>query len=99
MRALRYHPKATAEAFRSAEFYETRLAGLGAEFLDELDRTVMQVEHDPERQAADKSGIRSVRLTRFPFRIHYVVDPDRIRILAVAHSSRKPNYWRPRMEN
>ena len=34
MRKVKYHPKALAEAFRSANYYDRQRTGLGAEFFD-----------------------------------------------------------------
>ena len=35
-----YHPDAAEELVESAQFYESRVPGLGSEFLDEIDRAV-----------------------------------------------------------
>lgn len=35
-------------------------------------------------------------LQRFPFSIVYLDDPDLVTIIAVAHSKRKPGYWKSR---
>jgi hypothetical protein len=36
-------------------------------------------------------------LDRFPYLILYLDYPDRIRILALAHTSRRPGYWKTRI--
>jgi mRNA-degrading endonuclease RelE of RelBE toxin-antitoxin system len=96
---IKYHPKSLSEAFRSARYYDRQRKGLGAEFFDELDRTVGELRTEPLRPRADEDGVRSWRLRRFPFRVYYVVDPDRIRALAVAHLRRRPGYWRARLDD
>jgi toxin ParE1/3/4 len=96
-REVNYHPKATAEAFKSARFYNRRAAGLGAEFFDELDFIVNQLRADPMRRKPDGDGVRSWRFRRFPFRVHFYVEPKRIRIFTVAHLKRRPRYWRKRI--
>jgi hypothetical protein len=35
-------------------------------------------------------------MRRFPFSIVYSVGGDNLRVLAVAHQSRRPRYWRGR---
>jgi toxin ParE1/3/4 len=95
-REIKYHPKALAEAFRSARYYDSRHPGLGAQFFEEVDSVVSQLHVDPLRQRADADGVRSWRLRRFLFRIYYFVEPNRIRILAVAHPKRRSGYWRQR---
>lgn len=99
MREIKHHPKASAEAFLSARYYDRQRTGLGAEFFDELDHAVGQLRADPLRRSADEDAVRSWRLRRFPFRVYYVVDPGRIRVLAVAHLPRRPGYWRARLED
>jgi mRNA-degrading endonuclease RelE of RelBE toxin-antitoxin system len=98
MREIKYHPKALAEAFKSARFYNRAQAGLGAEFFEQLDETVVCLRKDPMRPRADENGVRSWRLRRFPFRVYYAIDPGRIRILAVAHLKRRPGYWQERLK-
>jgi hypothetical protein len=38
-------------------------------------------------------------MKRFPFVVVYRVTTDRIEIIAVAHGSRKPGYWKKRLAN
>ena len=89
-REIKYHPKALAEAFKSARYYNRRSPGLGAEFFEEIDLVVRQ---------PDANGMRSWPMKRFWFRIYYFLDPNRIRILAVAHPKRRSGYWRQRMRD
>jgi plasmid stabilization system protein ParE len=42
-------------------------------------------------------GTRRFVLHRFPFAVIYLDDPDRVTIIAVAHSKRKPGYWKHRV--
>jgi len=38
-------------------------------------------------------------MIKFPYSIIYTIEPDHIRILAVAHSKRKPEYWLSRTQD
>jgi toxin ParE1/3/4 len=40
---------------------------------------------------------RRLVMRRFPFSVVYLDDPDLITIIAVAHSKRKPGYWKDRV--
>ena len=93
---LIYHPEAEAELVDAAEFYEERLPGLGAEFLDAVDAGVDIVVSDPLRAALCGQGIRRHLLKRFPYALYYRVGTDEIRVLAVKHHSRHPDYWKHR---
>jgi len=98
-REIKYHPKALAEAFKSARWYNRRCPGLGAEFFDEIDAVVGELRADPLIKRADRDGVRSWRMKRFRFRIYYFVEPNGIRILAVAHPKRRTGFWRQRIQD
>ncbi len=44
-----------------------------------------------------KAPFRRHLLPKFPYSIIYAIEPDHIRIIAVAHSKRKPGYWSARI--
>ena len=91
-----YHPGAEAEAIEAALYYEERVPLLGAEFLVEFDRAIIAVQHSPKTWRVIEHDIRRYLLPRFPFGIYYRIRADHIRILAVKHHSRHPEYWRGR---
>jgi hypothetical protein len=98
MKRVAYHRLAAKELIESALFYDHRRAGLGEEFLTEVDRVVEFIRGHLELGRPGRHGTRSFPTKRFPFRIVYEVQPDRIWIVAVAHLSRKPGYWGRRVE-
>jgi hypothetical protein len=93
-----FHPDAETELDRSITFYEERQAGLGVDFQREVLYGVSQIHNAPTRWPRYKYGTRKYLLNRFPFHIFYIANPDCIWIVAVAHCSRKPDYWKERME-
>ena len=93
---LIYHPEAEAELVDAAEYYEERLTGLGEEFLDAVDAAVGVVMSDPLRAALCGQGVRRYLLKRFPYALYYRPGADEIRVLAVKHHSRHPDYWKQR---
>ena len=42
-------------------------------------------------------GARIVRLRRFPYVVVYLDLTETVQVIAVAHSKRRPNYWRKRL--
>lgn len=48
MRPVIHHPEATAEIGEAARYYEQRVTGLGAQFLDEIDEAVKTIRALPE---------------------------------------------------
>jgi plasmid stabilization system protein ParE len=86
-----YHPDAATELLEAAQFYESKLPGLGSEFLDEIDRAVSVIAGAPERSAVVRGNIRRFPVRRFPYGIYYRVLPDVVRILVIQHHSRHPD--------
>ena len=80
----------------AALFYEQRLAGLGYEFLDELERCAARIVAFPESGQHCYEHFRRAIVARFPFSVVYEILPDGILIVAVAHQRRRPGYWRQR---
>ena len=69
---------------------------LGAQFLDEVERTIDQILAAPNRWPIVETDIRRCLISSFPYAIYYRVLPDELRILAFKHHSRHPDYWRTR---
>jgi len=78
---------------KSAEFYERRNPTLGEVFLSTVEATLPKIQREPELGKPGRFGTRSWKTKRFPFRIVYLEQPDRLWIVAVAHLSRRPDYW------
>lgn len=62
-------------------------------FQSEIERMLKLLTQVPEIGAEHPRGTRSIPLRVYPFILHYVVEADCIRILAVAHQKRRPGYW------
>jgi toxin ParE1/3/4 len=93
-----FHPDAEAEYLEAVAFYEIRRAGLGATFIAEFEHVLARVYDAPGRYPIVRQpDIRSIRLQRFPFKIHYREQKGGVQILAVAHDRRRPAYWVDRL--
>src|SRR3990172_3983337 len=98
MKRVAYHRLAAAELIESARFYDQRRTGLGDEFLSAVDAVQEVIRTQPQLGRRGLLGTLSFRTRRFPFRVVYELQPDRIWIVAVAHLSRRPGYWARRLE-
>lgn len=98
MKRVAYHRLAAQELIDSALFYDQRRAALGEEFLAEVDAVLEFIRPHPELGRPGRHGTRSCPTKRFPFRLVYELQPDRIWIVAVAHLGRRPGYWARRLE-
>ncbi len=98
MADLSYHPEAKAELRETAAFYQRRRRGLGEEFLAEVETVIGKIRLNPLRCAMISSPYRCCLVRRFPFGIIYAVEDGRIFVAAVAHTKRRPGYWKQRVD-
>ena len=95
---LTYHPDAESELIEAARFYDAQVPGLGAEFLDGVDRAILTLQEMPTRWRIIEAEVRRYLMPRFPYAIYYRLrSPDHLRVLAFKHHSRHPDYWRYRL--
>lgn len=94
---VRFLDPAQRELDDAVAWYNQREAGLGWEFLDELDRSVRIIKSFPLAWPEINPGIRRCLLARFPYGIIYGIDEDLIVVVAVAHLRRRPRYWADRL--
>ena len=78
--------------------YNGELPGLGDAFVLETVAAIDRIRRFPEAWQPLGKEIRRCRLRRFPYGLIYARDRDEILILAVAHTRRKPDYWRDRLK-
>ncbi|MBI1733411.1 MAG: type II toxin-antitoxin system RelE/ParE family toxin [Gammaproteobacteria bacterium] len=92
------HPDADREFIEHALFYERREPGLGHRFIDEIERGIALLVSQPQIGPELDEELRYFVLDDFPFSLIYRIEPERIWIVAVAHQSRRPGYWRERID-
>jgi hypothetical protein len=91
-----FHPEADVEFGDAAAFYESKLSGLGASFVSEVERSVALIRERPDLGTPVGLGRRRVPVDRFPYSVVYRRGPNSILVLAVADQRRRPGYWRHR---
>jgi len=93
----RLHPAAEEDLREAAEHYRQRAGNaLSQSFFIEFERSVGLLLRHPGLGAVWRHGKRRLLMSRFPYSVIYVVAGNEIRIVAVAHHSRRPGYWRGR---
>ena len=95
---LKYHPDARDELRLAAEEYEACRIGLGIEFVEEIQAAIQRILEFPRAWAPLSERTRRCLTNRFPYGIIYQVWDHELRIIAVAHQSRAPGYWKNRLE-
>lgn len=96
MRAI-FHPEALNEFYESVRFYESQEPELGVEFAFEVESALERIADFPKLAPQIHLAARRGLVNRFPFGIVYLLLPDRIFVVAVAHLHRDPGYWLDRL--
>src|SRR5271155_1810978 len=91
-----YHQAARKEMFDSSLYYSKQAPGLGERFLNEVEKSVLEITRSPHRHPMYFEDVRRCVMSQFPYGIYYRLQDVKIRILAVAHCSRHPDYWKHR---
>jgi len=89
-------PAARAGFDDAALWYDERQAGLGTQFVGEIDRAIDLAAKHPDRYPIKHEAIRCVRVRRFPYSVFHLAETEQIVILAVFHASRDPAVWQAR---
>lgn len=93
MTPVKYHEAAEEELLHEIGYLELRANGLGRRFFAEVRRVEKLISQFPESSEEIRPNIRRRTLQKFRYSLIYSVDNDGLLILAVAHNSRRPNYW------
>ena len=101
MRRIRILEQAAEEAIEAATWYEHESAGLGLEFAHAIDAAIDLLADEivpltAMPGAAGARGAKRLVLKRFPYDIVILERPEEFLVVAVAHHSRRPGYWRDR---
>lgn len=94
---IAYHPDAQLEYLEASEWYEWHEAGLGSRFLEELTQAEQFVSRQPSLGTPHRFDTRKRRMHFFPYNLIYTEELETIWMVAVAHCSRKPDYWVKRL--
>jgi hypothetical protein len=94
---LEVHSEARAEFLQAVSFYDAQVPGLGFRFITEIERCHKVLLETPLIGHTFGSRVRKFTVgDKFPYSIVYVVIGDVLFVLAYAHGSRRPGYWRTR---
>lgn len=102
MRTVRILGQAAEEAVETTAWYDRQRPGLGADFFEAFEAAIDLVEAQiiplsPYPGKAGAAGAGRVILKRFPYDIVIVERRGECVVIAVAHQSRRPGYWRERL--
>jgi plasmid stabilization system protein ParE len=89
-------PEAEGDIEQAALWYEKQRAGLGEEFLNEMDAAIQRAAANPRLYPRFRRSpeVRRVLTDRFPYRIFFVVRPDAVVVFRVLHGARHDREWK-----
>lgn len=92
------HRAALAELRDAAHWYRSRSRVAAIGFVDAVEHAIDAILSNPEAWPQRRPGIRAFVMARYPFLIIYrlTTGAEPVRILAIAHARRRPDYWQRR---
>ena len=78
-------------------WYNTLAKGLGDEFEQHLEKELNRLLKNPKLFQNKYKNIRVAYLEKFPYGIHYLIDENILKVVAVFHTSRNPQNWEDRL--
>jgi len=92
-----FHPEALDEYNEAGFHYARKEPGLDVRFIMSVENAIEAILADPLRYRRFDEDVRRCLTRVFPFAILYTIEEDFILIVAVAHCSREPGYWKHRL--
>jgi plasmid stabilization system protein ParE len=92
-------PEAEEDLERAVRWYHEQRAGLEFDLILCVEEAFERIRNDPLAYALVYRDARQVLVRRFPYVVSYVVDGDRIAVIAVSHGRRDPEHWKSRVED
>ncbi len=92
-----FHPEAVREYGDAAAYYASKESALHLRFIASIERAIEIILQDPLRWPQVDEDIRRCLTRVFPYAIFYTLEDGYVLIVAVAHCSREPGYWKSRI--
>jgi toxin ParE1/3/4 len=89
-RAVWFLDAAEDDVAAAFEWYESKRAGLGAEFVQAVDAMLVLLLDFPESCEVFDRGTRRCLMGRFPFEIFYRLEDGLLVVVACMHAARDP---------
>jgi plasmid stabilization system protein ParE len=89
-------PAARQDFDESFDWYACRSSEAAERFSRAVDDALRRIAKTPNQFAKVDRRHLACPVTRFPFRIIYRIEADRILVVVVVHAKRRPFYWKGR---
>jgi len=92
-------PEAEDDLKEAFAWYEDKRKGLGYDFLLQIDAGLKFIKRDPKLLPLEYKGARKHLLKRFPYKVIYLIDGEKIIVIAVIHGKRSPKLLERRIDS
>ena len=92
-----FHPEALEEYDEAAHYYAQQQPGLDLRFIVSVENAIEVILEDPLRCRLFDEDVRRCLTRVIPYGILYTIESDFVLIVALAHCSREPGYWKHRI--
>lgn len=96
-RTLIIRPEAEADLAEAYAWYEDRIQGMGSYFLLNIDAAFSSIQKSPEMYPNIYKNVRRCLVRRFPYGVFYMIEDDRVIVVAIFHAKRNPRRWKDRV--
>ena len=102
-KSITFDDEAVEELESAAQWYEARRQDLGIDFVRDVREALLRIASRPRTwplapNVPEHLNARRFVLRRFPYAVVFAELASEIRVLAIAHTSREPGFWRGRIK-
>src|SRR5438874_1872718 len=90
-------PEAALDVQSNHMWYENKQNGLGDQLVQEIEKTVQRVHQHPLRQPIIAHEVRRAPVNRFHFVVYYLIDENKVVVIAIGHQRRDQSFWLSRI--
>lgn len=87
-----YHKLVQKDLDDAWGYYEDASEGLGDRFFDEFLAVIASIQRNPKSWPPTDKGRRVALFSRFPYKLLYRIEPERVKVLVVRHQKRSPAF-------
>jgi plasmid stabilization system protein ParE len=92
-RVADYHPQFDCDVREAAAWFETRVAGLGAEFSLAVEQLILRVMNNPGMYPEIRPAYRRAIVRRFRYILIFRHKGESVRFVGTLHGSRNLDEW------
>jgi len=96
-RRLLLRPEARLDVEDAAFWYEDQRQGLGDRFTNELNTFLDRIAETPHQFPEVGDSVRRGLLHQFPYAVYFMLEEEKVVVLAILHQRRKPDLWKRRV--